>query len=171
MKPSWRAFTLIEMLTTVAALIILLGLMVSLARHVRSREAEALSRQVLASLDESLKRQPELESLLEGVPPLLRAEPAQEDDLQQAALRNNRELVRVLREKGDGALFRQLPVALYDASTLRDAWGTPVVYMKSGARNVGISPLGRYFFMSAGPDRRFGTVLDNLYSYERAWAR
>ena len=171
MKLARRAFTLVEMLTTVAALIILLGLMVSLARHVRSREAEALSRQVLASLDESLKRQPELETLLNEVPPLLRAGSAEEEDLQQAALRNNQELVHVLREKGDGTLFRQLPVTLYNATTLRDAWGTPVVYMKSGAKNVGISPLGRYFFLSAGPDRRFSTVLDNLYSYERAWGR
>ena len=167
-----RGFTLVEMLTTVAGLVILLGLMVSLARHVRGREAEALSRQVLASLDDELKRRPEMEGLLKDVPPLLRAgEGGEEDELQQAALRNNQELVRVLHEKGDAALFRTLPVTLYDASTLRDAWGTPVVYMKSGAQNVGISPLGRYFFLSAGPDRRFGTVLDNLYSYERAWGR
>src|SRR5581483_11368415 len=48
---SSRAFTLIEMLTTVAALIIVLGLMVSLARHVRARSAEELTTQTLANLD------------------------------------------------------------------------------------------------------------------------
>jgi hypothetical protein len=167
-----RCFTLIEMLSTVSALVIVLGLMVSLARHVRSRESGALSRQVLASLDDLLQRDPALEKLLEGVPPLVRAGAAAEEaEYQRAALRNNRELVRILKESGDGSFFRQVPVALYDVSTLRDAWGTPVVYMKPGAQNIGISPMGRYFFVSAGPDRQFGTVLDNLYSHEPAWSR
>src|ERR1051326_6601554 len=47
-------FTLIEMLTTVAVLIIVLGLMVSLARHVRNRSATLLTRDVLAHLDVAL---------------------------------------------------------------------------------------------------------------------
>lgn len=39
------------MLATVAALVIVLGLMVSLARHVRSRASEQLTKQLLAQLD------------------------------------------------------------------------------------------------------------------------
>src|SRR4051812_42696301 len=46
-----RGFTLIEMLTTVAVLIIVLGLMVSLARHVRDQSAQQLTRQTLKQLD------------------------------------------------------------------------------------------------------------------------
>src|SRR3954470_17522401 len=45
------AFTLIEMLTTVAVLVIVLGLMVSLARDVRTRSAERLTKDLLARLD------------------------------------------------------------------------------------------------------------------------
>src|SRR4051794_1464097 len=46
-----RAFTLIEMMTTVAVLVIVLGLMVSLARDVRTRSAERLTKDLLARLD------------------------------------------------------------------------------------------------------------------------
>src|SRR3954469_11993073 len=45
------AFTLIEMLTTVAVLVIIFGLMVSLARDVRRRSATGLTAQLLAKLD------------------------------------------------------------------------------------------------------------------------
>src|SRR4051794_34552860 len=48
---SRSAFTLIEMLTTVAALIIVLGLMVSLARYVRDRSAQQLTRETLRELE------------------------------------------------------------------------------------------------------------------------
>ena len=48
---SRRAFTLVEMLTTVAALVILLGLMVSLARDVRRRSATELTNEIIARLD------------------------------------------------------------------------------------------------------------------------
>ena len=41
--------------------------------------------------------------------------------------------------------------------------------MPAGALNVGITPQSRSFFMSAGPDRKFSSVVDNLYSYERGW--
>src|SRR5437868_12102334 len=46
-----RGFTLIEMLTTVAVLVIVLGLMVSLARDVRNRSAERLTKDLLRRLD------------------------------------------------------------------------------------------------------------------------
>ena len=43
---------------------------------------------------------------------------------------------------------------------------TDRLYMPAGAPNVNIKPQNRAFFVSAGPDRRFSTVVDNLYSYE-----
>src|SRR5438270_1849838 len=45
------AFTVIEMLTTVAVLIIVLGLMVSLARYVRNLSAVEVSKDLLHQLD------------------------------------------------------------------------------------------------------------------------
>src|SRR5438067_12261011 len=47
-------YTLIEMLTTVAVLVIVLGLMVSLARHVRERAAVALTKDLLRRLDQAV---------------------------------------------------------------------------------------------------------------------
>src|SRR3954449_8973257 len=47
-------FTLIEMLTTVAVLIIVLGLMVSLARYVRNSSATQLTRELLVDLDTAM---------------------------------------------------------------------------------------------------------------------
>src|SRR5215831_12899590 len=46
-----RGFTLVEMLTTVAVLVIVLGLMVSLARDVRTRSADRLTKDLLQRLD------------------------------------------------------------------------------------------------------------------------
>src|SRR3954467_15787665 len=45
------AYTIVEMLTTVAVLIIVLGVMVSMARHVRERAAVALTKDLLRQLD------------------------------------------------------------------------------------------------------------------------
>ena len=46
-----RGFTLLEMLTTVAALVILLGLMVDLARYVRNDSSVKLTKQLLYQCD------------------------------------------------------------------------------------------------------------------------
>src|ERR1041385_3156037 len=51
-----RAYTLIEMLTTVAALVILLGLMVSLARDVRRRSATELTNEIIGRLDNLMEQ-------------------------------------------------------------------------------------------------------------------
>src|SRR5205809_3153380 len=66
-KSAIRAFTLIEMLTTVALLVIVLGLMVSLARYVRTRSATQLTRELLVNLNEAIAR---YESTYAGVPPV-----------------------------------------------------------------------------------------------------
>jgi hypothetical protein len=162
------AFTLIEMLTTVAALVILLGLMVSLARHVRARSADTLTRDLLVRLDRELAKRPELLIELNRVPLLVDTASESHDEaaLQRAAAENSRAFVRVWRMGTGGVVVRDQPVSIYDEATLRDAWGTPIVYVAAGKPNVGIAPQGRAFFLSAGPDRRFITLLDNLYSYE-----
>ena len=163
------AFTILELLTTVAALVIVLGLMVSLARHVRHRSAEVLTRRVLATLQGIIVHDKDLAAA--PVPTLIAAPgpiPA-ETDLQAAALDNNRYFVQLYRNSSAAEALRTLPVSLYSHGTLRDAWGSPLVFMPSGALNVTIAPQNRPFFFSAGPDRKFATVVDNLYSYERPW--
>jgi len=176
------SFTLIEMLTTVAALVIVLGLMVSLARYERRRSAENFTRDdILARLDALLARKEVIENkaLQEALadpaiaPRLLRpsARDPEEPVLQLNAARNNTEFVKVFKTYVGPRAFNEFPLSLYNpnANTLVDAWGTPIVFMPAGALNVGISPQSRSFFLSAGPDRKFSSVVDNLYSYERGW--
>ena len=172
------------MLTTVAALVIVLGLMVSLARYERRRSAENFTRDdILARLDALLARKEVIENkaLQEAladpaiVPRLLRpsARDPEEPVLQLNAARNNTEFVKVFKTYVGPRAFNEFPLSLYNpnANTLVDAWGTPIVFMPAGALNVGISPQSRSFFLSAGPDRKFSSVVDNLYSYERGWER
>jgi len=91
----------------------------------------------------------------------------EERALQITGRTNNRDLVRFLRSSGEGAtrFLASLPLSNYDDVTLRDAWGTPIVFMPHGHKLVGMSSRG-FFFLSAGPDRKFLTRADNLYSYE-----
>ena len=170
-------FTLIEMLTTVAALVIILGLMVSLARYERRRSAETFTRDVLQRLDELLassdvQRNKDLQAGLASVPRLVRSSgrDPEEPVLQLNARRNNEDFVKLFKNQFGAKTFPDIPLTLYNPTqgTLVDAWGTPIVYMPSGALNVGIFPRQRSFFLSAGPDRRFSSVVDNLYSYERS---
>jgi hypothetical protein len=159
------------MLTTVAALVIILGLAVQLARLVRGRQAGYATRELLARLDRAMGDHKELQPALANVPQLLALPTSTygDADLQRQALANNHAFVRIAREVAGGHLFKGLSFSMFDDTTLRDAWGTPVVYMSPGAKNIGIAPQNRYFFLSAGPDRHFTTLVDNLYSYERPW--
>src|SRR5688500_7766854 len=173
------AFTLIEMLTTVAVLVIVLGLMVSLARDVRTRSAERLTKDLLARLDtlveqyrRPLRTLPEDQLRMHPVvhPLLSPADGAAVDEprLRDNAAANNRELVRTLKSQMDlaGGAFSDLSIANYNEVNVLDAWGSPLVYMPSQHPQIGMAAGDRSFFFSAGPDRRYLTRQDNLYSYE-----
>jgi len=163
------------MLTTVAALVIILGLMVSLARYERGRSAEDLMRDVLSRLDTLLANHDVVENrplqdALAAVPPLVRSQGREPEEqvLLFNARRNNEEFVKAFKKHFGPKPF-DIPLTLYNPTknTLVDVWGTPIVYMPPDAFNVGIRPQHRTFFLSAGPDRKFSTVDDNLYSYNR----
>ena len=169
------------MLTTVAALVIVLGLMVSLARYERRRSAENFTREdILAKLEALLARPAVVQNkaLQEAladpqvIPRLVRpsAREPEEPVLRLNAAANNAAFVKLFKTYFGSAAFNDFPLSLYNPSTntLVDAWGTPIVYMPAGALNVGIIPQQRSFFLSAGPDRKFSSVVDNLYSYEKA---
>ncbi len=193
LQPRFRGFTLLEMLTTVAFLVVLLGLMVSLARDVRERSAQALTESVLRQLDAIMTRYADRNGGrvpdVSAFPPAGAAAPesaftprpnsqpstrprlvtAQRQDLLHAALANCRDIVGVLRRESSqaDAVLAELPVSVFDATTIRDAWGSPVVFMPSMHPWVGTAPRDKpYFFFSAGPDRDYLTRDDNLYSYE-----
>jgi type II secretory pathway pseudopilin PulG len=191
------AFTLIEMLTTVAVLIIVLGLMVSLARYVRDQSANQLTADLLRKLDAAMWRYVDKNHHLPEVTPLIPDSGGEWDEitLHHTARRNNEEFVRALREyfipprsdahgntpdkpkpaAGSGTAlladpsneFGELPISIYDEVTLRDAWGDPIVFMAHDNAAIGMASREHpSFFFSAGPDHRYLTRDDNLYSYE-----
>ncbi len=178
-----RAFTLIEMLTTVAVLIIVLGLMVSLARYVRDRSAQQLTREELKELETLMAQYVESNAgQMPAVDPILPGDAAPEESaLADAARRNNAQCVRALKADYRARLhdlgtardpFEQLPISVYDRLSVRDAWGSPIVFMPGQHKLIGLAPSkagqDQYFFFSAGPDRNYLSRDDNVYSYEAA---
>jgi hypothetical protein len=178
------------MLTTVAVLVIVLGLMVSLARDVRNRSADRLTKDLLHRLDDlvaqyrvkNLKNVPEpLQRNYPLVRPLFATIPAATGPavsvpvtgidaarLRERAVQNCRDLIRAIKTQTDlsGGAFSDLSVANYNEVIVLDAWGSPIVYMAHQHPAIGMAAGDRYFFFSAGPDRNYLTRQDNLYSYE-----
>jgi type II secretory pathway pseudopilin PulG len=183
-----RAFTIIEMLTTVAVLIIVLGLMVSLARYVRNKSANGFTADLLRDLDTAVRRYADHNAgQLPPVTPLIPDNGSVPDELSlhRAARRNNEEFVRALKDyftpphststpsqptnPEAASDFGQLPISIYDEVTLRDAWGDPIVFMAHDNAHIGMASRDHpSFFFSAGPDHKYLTRDDNLYSYEAA---
>jgi hypothetical protein len=178
------------MLTTVAVLIVVLGLMVSLARYVRDRSAQTLTQDLLKQLDglmaqylEQNKYVPQFSPRGLKIEPLIPAgaAAAREEDaaMLRAAKANNAQTIALLKDfyrahrTGPTDLpdpFEKLPISVYDRGTLRDAWGSPIVFMAGQHQLIGLAPSrewpDQYFFFSAGPDKRYLTRDDNVYSYE-----
>jgi hypothetical protein len=167
---SLKAFTLVEMLTTIAALVILLGLMVSLARDVRARSASALTAEILTRLERLMAEyQQQTGSLPEVVSIVPAGATADGGSVNELAGQNNREFLHALQSAFPlGHQFSEMQMAAYNQGTLDDAWGDPIVFMPHSDSSIGLSPDNRFFFFSAGPDRQYLTRDDNLYSYDAA---
>jgi type II secretory pathway pseudopilin PulG len=188
-------FTLVELLITACLFIIVLGLAVSLSRHVRAQSARVLTGDLLVRMEVLLDRYTASHGRLEIRPeffpvadsattapsagsaalqtPGSSSAVAEKPHLDEAqllrlALRNNRSFLMAVSASTPPEYFAQLGVSVYDPSTpsLRDAWGTPVVYIPRTHPMLGMAPRDAPFFLSAGPDRKFLTLGDNLYSYE-----
>jgi hypothetical protein len=172
---------LVELFLTIAVLTIILGLMVDLANRVRRTSADKLTRQLLQQLNALMDNYLEHSGgQLPPVTPFLETMPIPDEPaLQIAAQQNNADFVRYLRTLSDLSMptkseadkhqqdvFAGLPLNLYDEVTLHDPWGSPIVFMPRQHPLIGMAPGDKFFFFSAGPDRKFLTRQDNLYSYE-----
>jgi prepilin-type N-terminal cleavage/methylation domain-containing protein len=162
-------YTLVELLATIAALAILLSAMVSLSRHVRASSAIDLTKDLLRRLDEAMALYVQQNDHLSlGVPELITdGGSIQEQPLAARAQANNQAVVRLLKAAHVLPVqrFDDLSIAYYDGFTVRDAWGSPIVFMDRMHPAIGMAAKG-WFFFSAGPDRAYTTKSDNLYSYE-----
>jgi type II secretory pathway pseudopilin PulG len=161
-------YTLVELFLTIGVLMIVLGLAVNWANRLRQTSLERKTRQQLQRLTAAVSRyQLEHGGRLPDVTPLLDPTLASPNDtatadppqLRVAASRNGDEVRR--------ALAWPAPADPAD-DDLIDPWGTPIVLMPQQSPAIGMAPGDRFFFVSAGPDRRFLTRADNLYSYDYA---
>lgn len=168
--PKAGGYTLIEMVTTVAVLFIVLGLMVSLARYVRVRSSTELTGDLLRKLDTLMEQYMARNGgQLPAVVPLISGQQVPDEaTLARNARLNNADFVRKLSLQNDlsGKALAGLSIATYDRVNIRDAWGDPIVLMPAQHPAIGMAPQNRFFFFSAGPDRQYLTRADNLYSYE-----
>jgi type II secretory pathway pseudopilin PulG len=163
------AFTLIETMTAIAVLVILLGVMVSLARHVRAASADVLTKDVLHRLDSAMAVYVRQYGSIPAVPLFIgdQSQAPSEALLRRSAERNDESFIRALKSVGLlTGIFDDLSIAYYDEVRVRDAWGSPIVFMSHMHPAIGMNPKG-WFFFSAGPDRQYLTRDDNLYSYDQ----
>lgn len=145
-----RGFGTLELLTALAFLVIVMGLMVSLARYVRATSAERITQQVLRQLDIALRSY--MAHPLE-LPPGVTMPPANADEAAWAAYAQQ-----------SGSVVKQL---LRVDEPVSDAWGRPIGYLPSERAAIGMAPRDRAFCFSPGPDGRYLTQDDNLYSYDQ----
>jgi len=160
-------------LATAAVLVMALGLLVDLARHVRIQSARSLTQALLYRLDAAMAAYCASNAgAAPQVVPMMPPDPRDTGDetaLQRQARVNNRQFMdALLARPGGAALVSDLPLSIFDPQTqnLRDAWGAPIIFMAHTDAAVGMAPQGSWFFFSAGPDRKYLTRADNLYSYE-----
>jgi hypothetical protein len=165
-----RGLGLIELLTLVAVLMIGLALMVGTAR---SASANELTRKRMLALADAAG-----EAIGRGVDPTMPTSqiPAADAEarFQQFALRSSLRLDAALNERGTPgaapAMSPTLATAIVAATVgrpeLDDAWGRPIALMPKQEPSIGMAPDDSPFLVSAGPDGRFLTLSDNIYSYD-----
>jgi hypothetical protein len=157
-------------MTAIALLVIILGLMVSLARHVRASSADGLTKDVLRRLEVAMEAYVRQSGSIPAVPEFIgtpQAPVGTETQLRRSAERNDEALIRALKSEGLlTGVFDDLSIGYYDEVRVRDAWGSPIVFMLHMHPAIGMNPKG-WFFFSAGPDRQYLTRDDNLYSYDQ----
>lgn len=144
-------FGVLELLTSLAFLVIVMGVMVSLARYVRATSAERITQQVLRQLDIAMAAY--------TVTPL-----ELPSDVQMPKSHASEADWATYAERS-GLVVRQL---MNVDETVSDAWGRPIGYLPFERSEIGMAPHDRPFCVSPGPDGRYLTQDDNLYSYEQS---
>lgn len=151
-----QGFTVLELVTTLAFLVVVMGLMVSLARYVRTNAAEQVTRRTLGELQARLDQYYQRF----GVYPKGQELPEQVDE----------KSVDVWAQQTEPMWVTALGKGLGEASEVvptRDAWGKTIGYLMHHHPFIGMAPQNRPFFFSAGPDAQYLTRQDNFYSYEQ----
>jgi len=141
--------------------------MVSLAHYVRQASAEGLTKDILRRLDTAMGVYVRQYGSVPSVPEFVGDQIPPESQLRRSAERNNEGFIRAFKSAGIlTGVFDDLSIAYYDEVRVRDAWGSPIVFMSHMNPAIGMTANG-WFFFSAGPDRQYLTRDDNLYTYDQ----
>lgn len=184
-----RAFTLIEILVALFVISVLIGMLVIGVRysinHANTRATKITMESLKSIAAEYPKEIPFQRFIFEpeipkGVPgPVYEGSPFREG----VAVVNTAEywntIMAVPAAREMIANLKSIPVAATQPTTRPsvvpvDAWGNPIIMVpsavvgvKSGGKQVTVwAPTSQPYFMSAGPDGRFDTGDDNVYSWE-----
>lgn len=84
-----------------------------------------------------------------------------EERLKRFAADSSQKLGQAVTDHADSLLSHAI-----GTPELRDAWGRPMALMPQQFPAVGMAPDDTPFLVSAGPDGRFLTLADNIYSYD-----
>jgi len=122
--------------------LISLGLATQLAKSIRDNELDASARHRLRTDFDSINTRP----FNRPGPAITLTEP----ELQTRA------------SKGQGASEK----ASQKTNSHLDPWGTPLLRFDGPVVGLGVSPDDGPWLVSAGPDGRFLTITDNIYSYD-----
>lgn len=155
---------MIELLALVAILAVAFALMAATAGHVRSNSAMELTRKRMTALTAATA-----DLLQRGIDPRLAVtfpstsstDTRLEENLGRFALESSRKLGKSLAEQPESLLAQAI-----GTPELRDAWGRPMALLPQQFPAVGMAPEDGPFLVSAGPDGRFLTLSDNIYSYD-----
>jgi type II secretory pathway pseudopilin PulG len=164
-----RGYTLVELFLTVAVLMMVLGLAVNLSARLRDDALQRRTRGQLQQLTAAVARYaadhdgrlPEVTPLVDPAAAVVApadVTPTGDPPAVTERARQNRADVRRALGLGEPAPGGPDP--------LTDPWGSPIVLLPRQNPAIGMAPGDRFFFVSAGPDRRFLTRADNLYSYD-----
>lgn len=154
----------IELLALVAVLVIAFALMASTARHVRSSSAMELTRKRMKALTDiaaDLMQRGVDPTVAVAFPSTTRGDAELEDKLGRFAVESSRRLGESVANHPDTLLAQAI-----GTPELRDAWGRPIALLPGAFPAVGMAPDDGAFLVSAGPDGRFLTLGDNIYSYD-----
>jgi hypothetical protein len=133
-------------------LVVVLGLVVSLARYVRRNASLSAVRQQLITLNAKLNET--------GIPPEL---PMFAPGLNADDERRLPEAMRTVALQNAELWSKYLGI---ENKGYLDPWGMPIVVINGAHPALGMAPRFRPFFLSAGSDCRYFTLADDIYGYD-----
>lgn len=181
-----KAFTVMELLIAIAIIAVLISITFVGIGKMQAISRGKLTSQLLSNC-QALLREYDRATQMKGIPTAAIAAPGSVSDnapdRNGTAVQKTREMTALIRGLpiNDTAIKQLPPSQVWTGATLAegpvflDGWSSPIIFVPanglsgvdlgSGPTTI-VSPDGKPFFASAGPDRSFSSGKDNLYSFQ-----